>query len=212
MRRDIEARSSLLGALRLAGFRADGLAFFDNSPSRARRSFRQVIPLMLMGFIAMAMLRPVSVTGADGTAEYVMAFTALASERGSSMGFWIAMNMLAQILKWAAFLVLAFEVMRLMDQAKYFYRFVQVFNWMLVVRMMVILAPLLLVVTGMISLPAGHSAVIAVSWLALGYQWYGYRVALAIPGSLALSLILIETIMSVFISGIALGMLKQGVG
>ena len=63
MYRDAEPRLSLLGALRLAGFKADGVQFFKGTNAAARRSFLQVLPLMLMGFIALAMLRPLTPFG-----------------------------------------------------------------------------------------------------------------------------------------------------
>ena len=210
MRSDIEARLSLLGALRLAGFRADGVRFFDNDVARTRRSFRQVLPMMLMGFIALALLRPISIDSGEDASRWVMAFTATNAERGSDLGYWIVMNMAAQIVKWAGFLVLAYELMKVMGHGQHIHRFIQIFNWMLVVRMTAILAPLLLTVIGLITLTSAHMTVIAISWLLITYQFFAYRVALNIPWHLTLSLVMIETIMSVFIGGITLGILHAG--
>lgn len=207
MRPDIEARISLLGALRLAGFRADGLGFFDNQLDRARRSFRQVLPMMLMGFIAIAMLRPISIENADDVTQWMMAFNATSAERGSDLGYWLIMNIAAQIVKWAAFLALTYELLRVMEHDQHFNRFIQVFNWMLVVRLTLILAPLMLHFIGLMSLGSAHLTVVAISWLIIVYQYYGYKQALDIPWHLACALVLIETVMSVFIGGITLGIL-----
>ncbi|MAJ64999.1 MAG: hypothetical protein CL558_14505 [Alphaproteobacteria bacterium] len=211
MYRDAEPRLSLLGALRLAGFKADGVQFFKGTDAAARRSFLQVLPLMLMGFIALAMLRPLTPFGADPD-TFIMAFTATEAERGSHMAHWIGVNLLAQIVKWTLFLVVVREIMRIMEHGRYFSRFVQVFNWMLVVRMMVVLLPLFLNLIGLVTLDAARIAVITVSWMLLVYQWFGYRTALQIHWSLALALIVLETILSIMIGGFALGALRQGGG
>jgi hypothetical protein len=209
MNRDAEPRLCLLGALRLAGFKSDGIAFFKGTKAAARRSFRQVLPLILMGFIALAMLRPITALEGD-TEGLMMAFTATDIERGSHLGHWITTNLLAQILKWSLFLVVVRELMVVMGHGRHFARFVQVFNWMLVVRLMLILLPLFLSLLGLISIDGARLAVITVSWMALAYQWFGYRAALDIPPSLAMALIFIETIMSIMIGGFALGALRQG--
>jgi hypothetical protein len=203
MRPAAEARLCLLGALRLAGFRADGIRAFANNLDAAKRSFRQVMPFMLMGFIALAMLRPTMLSGKT----MMMAFAATDAQRGSSLGFWITLHVLAQIIKWAGFLALTREVLRLMGHDKYFPRFIQVFNWMLVVRLMVLLFPLLAVLLGLMSVDGARLTIIGVSWGVMTYQWFGYRTALEVPGSLALALVLIETILTVFVGGITLGML-----
>ncbi|MBV6633702.1 MAG: hypothetical protein KI792_11810 [Alphaproteobacteria bacterium] len=208
MQHDGEARLSLLGALRLLRFKSDGIGLFSGTPEAARRSFRQTLPLLLMGMIALAMLRPVDIAPVTASeAELVLAFTATEAARGTHLGHWIGTWIAAELMKWFGFLVAVHALMRVMDHGTHFPRFVQVFNWMMVVRLMVLLVPQFLVLAGVFALEEGRGGVVIVYFLALAYQWFGYRTALEIPGSLAIALIIVETVMSVYIGSYAYSIL-----
>jgi len=183
-----EVATSLFGAYRLAMMDPRGLEYFDRSTAAAIRSFFAAV-LMLPFYTVLVLLRL-------GDDEVTVSLPALLLIEG-----------IAYVISWTAFALVMDELSRFLDRGDRYPVFLSAYNWSAVLQMGVYLPAIALGQSGLLPAGAGETLMFTATLVVLAYQWFITQVALELPGFTAAGLVLLDLILSVFISGAADGML-----
>lgn len=178
-----EAMVSLYGAWRLARLDPRGFELFDRTDAGALRSFSAAVPVLPMYALVAAMLPP-------------------ARPEGSGL-HWLSVQAIAYVLSWVAYPVVAEQLTRVLGCRQRFAGYLSAYNWSMVLQNAALLP--LTALTASEVLPAD---VMQILWLVaimaiMGWLWFIARTALAIGGFAAVSLVLIDELLSVLIDGVA---------
>ena len=183
-----EMQMAVVGTLRLAVGDRRGLGFFDASIDGFWRSFRAgaiCYPLYLL----------------------LLVFRVAAAQWDKS-GFAsiVIVETIAYVISWVAFPLLILPVARQFRRDDRFLAFMVAYNWSQIPQTVLVLLVVLDGATGMLSQSeasfAGLLAVIAT----LVYEWYIARVALAVTGTQATLVVIIDLLLSTALGHVAEGL------
>ncbi len=183
-----EAASSLYGAWRLALMDAGGMAYFDRSVGGAIRSF-SAAALVAPAYVLLVLLR-------------------LGGDAGNvSFGNFLLVESIAYIISWTAYPLIMDDMSRILDCSDRYPSFLSAYNWSAVLQMVVYLPAVVLSESGILAPAFGDTIVFAATLIVLAYQWFVTETALQVSGFTAAGLVILDLVLSVFISGAADGML-----
>ncbi len=184
-----EVAAALLGCYRLARLDVAGLAFFDRGGGAAIRSFAAAL-LVLPADIVLVLMRPQD----DGASDVWLVI--LVSE------------VVTYIASWAAYLLIVHELSQLLDRKDRFPLFVSVYNWSSVLQMMLYLPAMLLGYSSLLPDPVSQFIVFVAVIIMFCYQWFVTRVALDVTDVTAAGLVLLDLLLSLFVSAAAGGIVE----
>lgn len=183
-----EAVYSLFGAYRLAFLDRAGMQYFERTPAGALRSF-YAAAFVLPGYILLVLIRLWDRLGAVPLPRLV------------------AVEGISYVVSWTGYALLMYHVARFLDRETRYVDFLCAYNWSSVIQMAVYLPAVLLAEAVLLPPGVGDVLVLVVTVAVLAYQWFIARTALDLSGGMAVSVVLIDVILSMFITGIADGML-----
>lgn len=182
-----EVTRSIHGAWRLARLDANGMRSFDGTEGAFWRSFFAAV-LLLPAYV---LLNSIGETGAP-------------SEAG--LGRLFAVEAIAYVIGWTAFPLAAFYAVGLMDRGERYFAYVTAYNWAQIIEM----GLFLIVALVGVSLGADGPS-LALRYFAFGavlvYEWFIARTALNISAALAVGLVVLGLIITIFLQTIARGLL-----
>lgn len=180
---------SLYGAWRLARVDRGGLTYFDASVAGFWKSFFAAA-LVAPGYLVLVLLDPAAGESAAGFLRIAV------------------IHILTYSLSWTVYPVLVHPICQAMGREPAYIGFIVAFNWIKVIQMAAYI-PVVAIVAGEI-LPKGPSDLLntAVYVLLLAYQWFVTRAALDVRPLAAAGLVVLDFVIGVIISVLALGMLR----
>ncbi|CAK0777515.1 Yip1 domain-containing protein [uncultured Gammaproteobacteria bacterium] len=177
-----EICQGLIGSYRLARLDRSGMSLFDTSAAGALRSFFAAL-LVLPSYILLFLLRqPEQLTTPP-------------------LDWIVVVETLAYVVSWTAYPVLMIWLTRFLDRGQRFTGFLAAYNWSAPIQMMVYLPVMAIAQAGILPDGLGESLTLAVTLGLLAYQWFITQVALDLPPSTSSALVLLDFILSMFISG-----------
>ncbi|MEI6986345.1 MAG: hypothetical protein WCK65_09455 [Rhodospirillaceae bacterium] len=183
-----EMAYALFGAYRLALMDISGLAYFNRSTAAAARSFFAAV-LTFPAYVVLVTLR-LSENGTDTT-----------------LSNFFVVELIAYVISWTAYALIMNDLTHFLDRSDRYPVFLSAYNWSAVLQMIVYLPLVLLNASGILPDPIGETIVFVTSMAILAYQWYITQVSLDLPAFPAAALVILDLALSVFISGVADGML-----
>jgi hypothetical protein len=183
-----EVQTAVGGALRLAIGDRRGLKFFDVSIDGFWRSFRAGLicyPLYLV----------------------LVSFRVTAAQWETS-GFApiLLIETIAYVISWVAYPLLILPVSRQLRRADRFLAFMVAYNWSQIPQTAVFVLVGLDGASGLQSSSGAHLAGLLAAIAALVYEWYIARVALAVTGTQATLVVIIDLLLSTTVGRIALSL------
>lgn len=183
-----EVASSLFGAWRLALMDAKGMEYFDRSVAGAIRSFSAAV-IVAPAYLVLVLMR-------------------LGEDAGNvSLGNFLLVESIAYVISWTAYPLIMDDMSRILDCNPRYPAFLSAYNWSAVLQMLVYLPAVALSESGILMPAFGDTLVFAATLVVLTYQWFVTRTALDVSGFIAAGLVILDLVLSVFISGAADGML-----
>jgi len=180
-----EVQTAVGGALRLAVGDRRGLGFFDASIEGFWRSFRAGLicyPLYL----------------------FLVSFRVAAAQwEASGVATILTVETIAYVISWAAFPLFILPVSRHLGRADRFLSFMVAYNWSQIPQTAVFVLVGLDTATGLLPPSSAHFAGLLAAIAALVYEWYIARVALAVTGTQATLVIIIDLLLSTTVGRIA---------
>jgi hypothetical protein len=175
--------TALHGAFLLARGRPDGLLLIVAPPEAemavAVRSF-WAIALCLPAFLCLHLL--------DWTTNGVP----------PAPGRVLTLDLLGYVIGWVGFALLSHQLAGTMGRSQLWPRFIAAWNWCNVVQYLMLVAAGLPTLLGVPELLAQTVWLVAMGW-ALWLEWYATRLALAVPGRLAMALVALDFALGVFL-------------
>jgi hypothetical protein len=183
-----EVQTAVGGALRLAVGDRRGLKFFDVSIEGFWRSFRAglicyPLYLLLVGF---------RVTDAQWEMSGVAPI--------------LAVETIAYVISWVGFPLLILPVSRQFGRGDRFLSFMVAYNWAQIPQTALFVLVGLAGATGLQPPSGAHLAGLLAAIAALVYEWYIARVALAVNGTQATLVVIIDLLLSTAVGHIALSL------
>ncbi|MBI1209049.1 MAG: hypothetical protein GC191_17390 [Azospirillum sp.] len=188
-----EVAYALFGAYRLARLDSAGMEYFERSPDGALRSFFAAA-LVLPAYLLLAVLRLWDQLGDMDLLRFV------------------AVEGIAYVISWTAYALAMFHLAQFLGREGKFVDFLCAYNWSAVIQMVIYLPVVVTAQSGLLPDGLGDGMILAVTLTVMAYQWFVTRIALDLPASTAAGLVLLDLILSVFISGIADDLLCAGAG
>ena len=175
-----EVVAGIAGALQLAKFDVQGLAFFDDTEGRFWLSFYAAVIIAPL-FLILITLQYLNEPSSGGYPHFII------------------LEMLAYVISWLAFpVIMAYLVKSLDRQARYF-RFIAAYNWASVLQNGIYLPIAILAITGALSADAANFlALIALSWV-LAYTFFITRRALDVPPGTAAAIVFMNFLLGLLI-------------
>jgi hypothetical protein len=181
----IETQLAIGGALKLARGDARGLGFFDASLDGFWRSFRAAAICYPLYLVLLAFRVTEGQWAASGVASI------------------IAVESIAYVISWTAFPLLMLPLCRALGRENRFLAFMVAYNWCQIPQTALFLIVGLDIATGILPGTAGDVAGLAAAAAVLVYEWYIARVALAIPGTHATLVVLVDLVLGTVLSRVA---------
>ena len=183
-----EISSSLYGAWLLARMDPKGMDYFDRSVAGAIRSF-----------FAAAIVAP----------AYMLLVLMRLGEAAGTVSFsnFLLVESIAYVISWTAYPLIMDDMSRILEVEARYPAFLSAYNWSAVLQLVVYLPAVALSESGLLPLAVGDALVFAATTTVLLYQWFVTRTALQVPAFTAAGLVILDLVLSVFISGAADGML-----
>ena len=183
-----EVQTAVGGALRLAVGDRRGLKFFDASIDGFWRSFRAgmicyPLYLLLVGFRV-------------GDAQW----------ETSGVATILIVETIAYVISWVAFPLLILPLSRRLGRGDRFLLFAVVYNWAQIPQTAVFVLVGLDGASGLMPQSAAHIAGLLAAIAALVYEWYIARAALAVTGTQATLVVIIDLLLSTTLGRIALSL------
>jgi len=191
MTRPHDAASALTGAWHLARFDARGMDYFAGTPDSAWRSFATAL-VVIPAYLGLALVR---------FSDQL--------EQASLVRF-VSLEMLSFIVSWVGYALAMYHFTRFLEREQRYPAFLEAYNWSAVVQLVIYLPTALLGELELLPEGLDQGLAFAVTIMVMVYQWFVTRTALELPGSTALGLMLLDFIVSAFVSGIANDMLCGG--
>ena len=183
-----EVATSLYGAYRLAQLDVKGMECFDRGVAGAIRSFS-----------AAAVVAP---------AYLLLVLMRLGEEAGNvSAANFMLVESIAYIISWTAYPLIMDDLSRMLDCSDRYPAFISAYNWSAVLQMLVYLPAVVISESGIFVPALGDTIVFIATMVVLAYQWFVTRTALQVSNFTAAGLVILDLVLSVFISGAADGML-----
>jgi hypothetical protein len=177
---------SIHGALLLARGRPDGLELITAPPGEelatAARSF-VAVPLCLPAFLCLHLL--------DWTTGTMPQFPTRAFS-SDLIGFAIG---------WVGFALASHRFAAVMDRSEMWPRFIATWNWCNVVQYLMLVAAAVPAVLGAPWFLVQSAWLVALGW-AMWLEWYASRLALGVPGGVAVGLVLLDFGLGLLIVGL----------
>ncbi len=179
---------AVYGSYRLARLDRQGMAFFDGSVEGFWRSFYAAL-IVAPGFSFIVMTHL-------GEAAANVSWPRLLIVEGA-----------AYVIRWVAYPLAMVYIADMLDRWDRYLGYIVAYNWSSIIQIAVILPVLGLAETGMVPENVGNLLAVIVEAAILFYLWFIARAALAIGAGPAAALVVFDLILSLFISGLADGML-----
>jgi hypothetical protein len=183
-----EMQMAVHGALRLAIGDRRGLNFFDASIDGFWRSFRAA-PICYPLYLVLVVFR-----------------VSAAQWEHSGAAPILVVETIAYVISWVGFPLLVLPVARHFGRADRFLTFMVAYNWSQLPWTAVFVLVGLDTATGLMPASAGHFAGLLAVIGALVYGWYIARVALAITGTQATLVVLIDLLLSTTLGRVAVSL------
>ena len=180
-----EVQLAVGGALRLAVGDRRGLGYFDASIDGFWRSFRAAAICYPLYLFLVSVRVPHAQWEISGVAPIVIVET------------------IAYVISWAGFPLLILPVGCHLGRAGRFLPFMVVYNWSQIPQTVVFVLVGLDTATGLLPPSGAHFAGLLAAIAALAYEWYIARVALAVTGTQATLVIIIDLLLSTIVGRIA---------
>ncbi len=180
-----EVQLAVGGALRLAVGDRRGLGYFDASIDGFWRSFRAGAICYPLYLFLVSVRVPHAQWEISGVAPILIVET------------------IAYVISWVAFPLLILPVARHLGRADRFLPFMVVYNWSQIPQTVVFVLVGLDTATGLLPPSSAHFAGLLAAIAALVYEWYIARVALAVTGTQATLVIIIDLLLSTTVGRIA---------
>jgi len=183
-----EVQLAVGGALRLAVGDRRGLGFFDASIDGFWRSFRAGLICYPLYLLLVSFRVPTAQWELSGVAPILIVET------------------IAYVISWVGFPLLILPVSRHLGRDNRFLPFMVVYNWSQIPQTVLFVLVGLDTATGLLPPSGAHFAGFLAAVAALVYEWYIARVALAITGTQATLVIIIDLLLSTTVGRIALSL------
>ena len=182
-----EAVLSLYGAWRLARLDVGGMAFFDTSLGGFWRSFYAAL------FVAPLYAALLVLNYAEDTA--------------AALPRYASVEAIAYVINWFAFPLVMVVMSRVLEREERYLGYIVAYNWAAVLQSFFLMPFVMLEVSG--ALPDGLAGglVMVVLSAVLLYTWFVTRTALAIGTAVAVGVVVVDLILSLFIESFAASML-----
>jgi len=180
-----DAIKALYGALRMARFDADGMQFFDQTPTGFWRSFFAAVVVSPL-YLGLVLVR-----------------YDLAGYTATPMARYLTVEIVAYIIAWVAFPVVMDRVVQIIDRDRHYIRFIVAYNWSSVLQNAVYLPVILFGTIGVMTADnANGIAFVALIWV-LVYSWFVTRTALDVKAPMAAVIVLVDLMLSVVVNSLA---------
>ncbi len=179
---------SLYGAYRLALMDARGMEFLNRSVEGCLRSF-WAAGLVVPAYLLLVLMR-------------------LGEESGNvSFIHFMLVEIIAYIISWTAYPLIMDDLSRMLDCSDRYPAFLVAYNWSSPLQMLVYLPAIAISESGVLVPALGDTIATTATILVLLYQWFVTQTALQVSGFTAAGLVILDLVLSVFITGAADGML-----
>ena len=185
-----EVARSVYGAYRLARLDQGGLAYFDGTPAGALRSFWVAALVAPIFVFAVA----VGWSGADMPPPLFR--TALVEG-------------LFYVIGWCLFPVLMIFGSRLLDRTPRYPLFLSAYNWSHTIQIAIVLPPLFLALTGLLSSEAIALLFLGAYALTIAYEAYVIRTALDIGMGEAIGLALFDFVLALILEDVSVAFILR---
>lgn len=178
-----EITIAMFGAWRILRLDAGALAWFENTPTAFWRSFYAGLLVAPLYLLMMAV--DIGIAEPDEPVRQIL------------------VNLIAYVIGWVAYPLLMVYLTAFLDRAGDYFRYFAAYNWFHVIQAMILLPASLAGSVG--PLPENVSLLIGIVVLStiLMYDWFIARVALRVDGGTAASLVVVDLLLSLLISGMA---------
>ena len=183
-----EATRSVYGAYRLARFDPNGMAFLDDSPSGAARSF--YAPALLFPFFLL--LR--------ATDQWEHAASGLLVP-------WLITQIVAYVVRCTAFPAAMINIAHVIDRWPRYYAFLAAYNWCHVIQVAVFFPVAAAAMLGILPESVATGLMLSLALLLMVYEGYVIRTALMVATPTAVLLVLADFFLALIIQGFADGLL-----
>ena len=180
-----EVQLAVGGALRLAVGDRRGLGFFDASIEGFWRSFRAGLICYPFYLLLVSFRVPDAQWEISGAAPILIVET------------------IAYVISWVGFPLLILPVSRHLGRGDRFLAFMVVYNWSQIPQTALFVLVGLDSASGLLPPTGAHFAGLLAALAALAYEWYIARVALAVTGTQATLVIIIDLLLSTTVGRIA---------
>lgn len=175
-----EVATALTGALRLARFDADGMAYFDLTPAGFWRSF-WAAALVAPFFFLLLLLRHME---ADSAGAFVHD---------------MSIELLAYAIAWLAFPVVMASLSRRLDCQQRYLPYIVAYNWCGAVQNAVYLPIAILGFTGALSAALANAMALAAILWVLAFSFFVARTVLGVSGTTAFGIVALDLVMGMVI-------------
>lgn len=181
------------GAWRLARADPQGMQFFDNTPEAFWRSFH-----------AATVAAPI----------YVVLVVLQLAERPVTGGPFRVMSVeaISYAIDWVAFPLVMFYIAQSIGRFDRYLRYIAAYNWSKVLQMSLWLAVAAITQTGLLPRGAGIVVELLAMVAILTYQWFIARIGLEVRGLGAASIVLLDLVISFFLSAVTMNLLQASPG
>lgn len=186
-----EVSRSIYGAVRLARWDASGHEMFERTPEGALRSFFAAA-IVAPAYLILLLLRYADMP------------------EGIAFGPFMLAEAIAYAITWTAFPLVAWHLSLFFRRRDRYPGFLAAYNWSSVVQMTVYLPVIALGEAELLPQALSEGIAMVATLLMLAYQWFILRTGLAIGGAMALGLLLLDVLISIFVSGMADTIMKSG--
>lgn len=186
-----EMKRSLYGSWRLLTGKADGMAAFDGSVDAFWRSFLAII--LVAPFFALHAYTELGITRQSPNFQ----------PDTFSLNHYVVVQTLLMLTDWVAFPILMVFLARLLNVTQQYGRYITAFNWSSVAITLMLSAPLLLYMLGILPQEIAGFISLALLLIALKLRWFLATLALGVGNWTAIGLVVIEFAISLMLTGVA---------
>lgn len=186
-----EAALSIFGAYRLARFDPTGMQYLESTPEGALRSFYAAL-IVLPGYIFLVLI---------SQWDLLQQVSLLSFTLVEGIGY---------VVRWTAYALVMFHVARYLDRGDRYPAFLCAYNWSAVIQVTLLVLAFVLSLGKLVPDGVGEGLVVIASVGVLIYQWFITRTALQVGGFMAFALVVLDLVLTEFITGLTEAMLLGG--
>ncbi len=179
---------SLYGAYRLALMDAQGMVFFNRTVDGCIRSF-WAAAIVIPAYIVLVLMR------VEGDSANI------------SLVHFMTVEIIAYAISWTAYPLIMDDLARMLECSDRYPAFLVAYNWSSPLQMLVYLPAMALSESGLLVPALGDTVATMATIMVLLYQWFVTQTALKVSGFTAAGLVILDLVLSVFITGAADSML-----